>query len=353
MQRDSGANYFPDDQQAVPSTSTNTRPSSPSNRASITSTRRSASFQGPILTAQSEVVEREDDLWGVGGVGSSPENGGNGVTQPTQDARKRGGRPRDKVWEFFQGDHSLATCNYCEWKSEHPKPFRMKAHVLTQCEGIPEESKREFSQYEEEKVKAKRVWDEDHGQDKASAQGGVEAVGTKREGDEEANVETGAGGPSTSTAKKAKRGQASVRTALPPPSLPSNMTPSTGSSVAQSPAAPAPRSPITCHVLDSTTGKPAPDMRIRLDRLNTSGFVLQGQGITDKDGRCGTLLNPGMVLEVGIFKITFFTSEYFNNRGVMSFYPFVEIPFEVRSPDEHYHIPCLLAPHSYTTYRGS
>ncbi|GAA5960121.1 hypothetical protein JCM21900_002408 [Sporobolomyces salmonicolor] len=119
------------------------------------------------------------------------------------------------------------------------------------------------------------------------------------------------------------------------------------------PPARPPQSPITCHVLDSTSGKPAPDMRIRLDRLNTTGFVLQSQGVTDSDGRCSTLLPPGTVLEVGIFKITFFTSEYFTKRGILSFYPFVEIPFEVKSAEEHYHIPCLLSPYSYTTYRGS
>ncbi|TNY18532.1 hypothetical protein DMC30DRAFT_355392 [Rhodotorula diobovata] len=133
------------------------------------------------------------------------------------------------------------------------------------------------------------------------------------------------------------------------------------------PPAPPPRSPITCHVLDSTSGKPAPEMRIRLDRLNTTGFVLQAQGMTDNDGRCSTLLPGSTRLEVGIFKITFFTNEYFTKRGILSFYPFVElclsradrgrhrtqIPFEVKSADEHYHIPCLLSPYSYTTYRGS
>ncbi|GAA5967134.1 hypothetical protein JCM11641_000450 [Rhodosporidiobolus odoratus] len=119
------------------------------------------------------------------------------------------------------------------------------------------------------------------------------------------------------------------------------------------PPAPAPRSPITCHVLDSTSGKPAADMRVRLDRLNTTGFVLQAQGVTDSDGRCSTLLPGGTKLEVGIFKITFFSAAYFSSRGILSFYPFVEIPFEVKSTEEHYHIPCLLAPYSYTTYRGS
>lgn len=113
------------------------------------------------------------------------------------------------------------------------------------------------------------------------------------------------------------------------------------------------RSPVTCHVLDSTSGKPAPDMRIRLDRLQASGFALVTQGVTDNDGRCSTLLPPSTILDVGIFKITFFTSEYFTKRGILSFYPFVEIPFEVKNADEHYHIPLLLSPYAYSTYRGS
>ncbi|KAM0754333.1 Hydroxyisourate hydrolase [Meredithblackwellia eburnea MCA 4105] len=117
---------------------------------------------------------------------------------------------------------------------------------------------------------------------------------------------------------------------------------------------PQPRgSPITCHVLDSTNGKPAPEMRIRLDRLNTTGFTLLAQGVTDGDGRCKNLLQSAEGFEAGIFKITFFTSEYFTKRGLLSFYPFVEIPFEVKNPEEHYHVPLLLSPYAYSTYRGS
>jgi len=98
--------------------------------------------------------------------------------------------------------------------------------------------------------------------------------------------------------------------------------------------------------------------------------------MTDKDGRCNNLLPPQTVLETGIYKITFFTSEYFTQRGMKTFYPFVEVPFNVDSPQEHYQcvvvfafldfacqkltiylplssIPLLLSPFAFSSYRGS
>lgn len=74
---------------------------------------------------------------------------------------------------------------------------------------------------------------------------------------------------------------------------------------------------------------------------------------TDSDGRNGVLL-PGTKLEKNsIFKLTFYTKEYFTNQGKESFYPFVEVVFEIKEPAEHHHIALLLSPFSYTTYRGS
>ncbi|GAA6017874.1 hypothetical protein JCM11491_001200 [Sporobolomyces phaffii] len=291
-----------------------------------------------------------------------------GTTSSTDDSRKRkGGRPRDKVWDLFDGDRTFASCKHCDWKSEHPKAVRMKAHVLTQCPAIPASAKLAFLQYDEDKARTKQLQHE-YEQEQARQLAANRAAKADAERKRLNSIDS-AGPPPLPPPGTQQRGQESPaskkvkkehRTVTahngPPPSLSTSfdMTSNqSNSAIPRPPQSPAPRSPITCHVLDSTCGKPAPEMRIRLDRLNTSGFVLQGQGVTDKDGRCNTLLPPGTVLEVGIFKITFFTSEYFTHRGILSFYPFVEIPFEVKSPEEHYHIPCLLAPHSYTTYRGS
>ncbi|KAK4053556.1 hypothetical protein OIV83_001724 [Microbotryomycetes sp. JL201] len=113
------------------------------------------------------------------------------------------------------------------------------------------------------------------------------------------------------------------------------------------------RSPITCHVLDSMSGKPAPGMRVQLDRFVGNAFTFYAQGMTDNDGRCGTLLPPSPTIDPGVYKMTFYTKEYFGTRNISSFYPFVEIAFEIKVADEHYHVPLLLSPYAYSTYRGS
>jgi 5-hydroxyisourate hydrolase len=83
------------------------------------------------------------------------------------------------------------------------------------------------------------------------------------------------------------------------------------------------------------------------------------KGVTNAHGRCNNLLSsdevaPDVKLEAGgLYKIVFETKDYFDKAGKTTFYPWVEIPFTVTHPDEHYHIPLLISPFSYTTYRGS
>ncbi|KZO96437.1 Hydroxyisourate hydrolase [Calocera viscosa TUFC12733] len=117
------------------------------------------------------------------------------------------------------------------------------------------------------------------------------------------------------------------------------------------------RSPITCHVLDSVLGKPGSDIPVSVYRLTSTSdgqpsSALLASGRTDADGRCTTLLPPG-TLEVGTYKVCFDTGAYFAAGGRECFYPVVEITFFLKKPEEHYHIPLLLSPYSYTTYRGS
>ena len=78
-----------------------------------------------------------------------------------------------------------------------------------------------------------------------------------------------------------------------------------------------------------------------------------GNVVTDGDGRAANLLPAGMNLERGTYRLRFDVARYFQQRGVEAFYPEVNIMFEVRSPQEHYHVPLLLSPYGYTTYRGS
>ncbi|HMH20554.1 MAG TPA: hydroxyisourate hydrolase [Puia sp.] len=111
---------------------------------------------------------------------------------------------------------------------------------------------------------------------------------------------------------------------------------------------------ITTHVLDTSTGRPAQGIPVILFRQTAGDGQLQeiARGLTDADGRNRNLLPNGAVVEKGVYKLRFETKEYFTRRAGGSLYPFVEIIFEI-STGEHYHIPLLLSPFGYSTYRGS
>ncbi len=109
---------------------------------------------------------------------------------------------------------------------------------------------------------------------------------------------------------------------------------------------------ISTHVLDTAKGLPAQGVRAALDRKSAEGPWFEiGSGATDENGRIPELLLAGTVLEAGTYRLTFFTAEYFEEQDC--FYPRVSVVFQVRDPSAHYHIPLLLSPYGYTTYRGS
>jgi 5-hydroxyisourate hydrolase len=112
-------------------------------------------------------------------------------------------------------------------------------------------------------------------------------------------------------------------------------------------------SQITTHILDTTLGKPAAGVTIALAAQTEGGDWQElSRGITDADGRLKDLLPPDTLVRVGVYRLTFFTKEYAERNGTRTFYPLVEICFEVTSA-EHYHVPLLLNPFGYSTYRGS
>ncbi|GAA4354395.1 hydroxyisourate hydrolase [Hymenobacter saemangeumensis] len=111
-------------------------------------------------------------------------------------------------------------------------------------------------------------------------------------------------------------------------------------------------SQITTHILDTTKGKPAADVAIALFAQDGDDWQEIAHGITNQDGRIPNLLAGGIQLSRGVYKMKFFTKEYFQREGTAAFYPFVEICFEIAST-EHYHVPLLLNPFGYSTYRGS
>lgn len=111
-------------------------------------------------------------------------------------------------------------------------------------------------------------------------------------------------------------------------------------------------SPLTTHVLDTATGRPAVGVPISLDRQAAGGFVRVASGSTNHDGRLPGLLPEGG-LDAGVWRLTFDTAAYFAASGTRGFYPEVQVVFEVTAPDQHHHVPLLLAPYGYATYRGS
>ena len=112
-------------------------------------------------------------------------------------------------------------------------------------------------------------------------------------------------------------------------------------------------SAITTHVLDTSQGVPAAGIQVTLERGNPTGiFSAVGSGTTDEDGRIIDLLD-GESLAPGTYRLRFETGPYFAAAGVTPFHPCVEIIFAVRDSRQHYHVPLLLGPFGYTTYRGS
>ncbi len=112
-------------------------------------------------------------------------------------------------------------------------------------------------------------------------------------------------------------------------------------------------SSITTHVLDTTQGQPAAGIDITLAILADNVWQDLAQGTTNDDGRITNLLTAEIHLEAGIYRLRFETGAYFAKQGLRGFYPFVPIIFELQEPDQHYHIPLLLNPYGYSTYRGS
>jgi 5-hydroxyisourate hydrolase len=111
---------------------------------------------------------------------------------------------------------------------------------------------------------------------------------------------------------------------------------------------------ISTHVLDVARGKPAGHVRVRLERRGASGgWDLVTSARTDADGRCEQLLRDDGDLDAGVYRMVFDTGSYFSAQKVEGLYPVVEVTFHVREGEAQFHIPLLLSPNAYTTYRGS
>jgi 5-hydroxyisourate hydrolase len=106
-------------------------------------------------------------------------------------------------------------------------------------------------------------------------------------------------------------------------------------------------SPISTHVLDTARGRPAAGIGVTLEFESQGHWSTVGNGTTDTDGRVRELLSAGAKLNPGKYRITFATAAYSN------FYPSIAVSFVIDDPSQRYHIPLLLSPFGYSTYRGS
>ncbi len=113
-------------------------------------------------------------------------------------------------------------------------------------------------------------------------------------------------------------------------------------------------SPITTHVLDIARGRPAQGIAVRLEIARGPELWTElARGVTDADGRIGEFNPPLAALEIGVYRLRFETGAYFNATGTIAFYPEVHVVVRIDQPARHHHIPLLLSPFGYSTYRGS
>ena len=112
-------------------------------------------------------------------------------------------------------------------------------------------------------------------------------------------------------------------------------------------------SAITTHILDVSSGVPACGVPVVLELQTETGWEIIGKGETDNDGRVRDLLDSNAILQTGNYRLTFDTETYFARQQIEGFYPQVTVEFTVRGAAQHYHVPLLLSPFGYSTYRGS
>lgn len=111
---------------------------------------------------------------------------------------------------------------------------------------------------------------------------------------------------------------------------------------------------ISTHVLDTAEGRPASGVGVVLEALTSDGgWQRIGRTSTNDDGRAPDLTADDTTIDAGVYRMSFETGEWFTARDVQAFYPVVRIVFQITDRDAHHHVPLLLSPFGYSTYRGS
>lgn len=111
--------------------------------------------------------------------------------------------------------------------------------------------------------------------------------------------------------------------------------------------------PLSVHVLNLQDGLPSPDLTVTLEKQQSGTWQTLNQGVTNEQGRITDLYPQGKALEKGTYRVTFKTGDWFKKHDTASFFPEVPVIFNVDGSVPHYHIPLLLSPYGFSTYRGS
>ena len=111
--------------------------------------------------------------------------------------------------------------------------------------------------------------------------------------------------------------------------------------------------PLSVHVLNLENGLPSPGVNVTLEKHVGQNWQPLAQGVTNEQGRIGELFPAKQAFEAGEYRVVFKTGEYFKKTGHETFFPEIPVIFEVKNADQHYHIPLLLSPYGFSTYRGS
>lgn len=110
---------------------------------------------------------------------------------------------------------------------------------------------------------------------------------------------------------------------------------------------------LSTHILDTSIGLPAPNVSVICHRRDGEVWTMVGEGATDQDGRIQNLHGHQSMTPGTTYRLTFHTGAYFQSQATTVFYPKVEVQFIVGKDKNHYHVPLLLNPFGYSTYRGS
>ena len=113
------------------------------------------------------------------------------------------------------------------------------------------------------------------------------------------------------------------------------------------------QNPLSVHVLNLQDGLPSSEVKVSLEEQKNGKWVQLSQATTNEQGRIPALYPEGKKLEKGMYKVTFKTGDWFKAHKQKTFFPEVPVIFEVDGSVEHYHIPLLLSPYGYSTYRGN